>query len=102
METTPMPARYEMSWEPKQRLWRKMRKSQVFTVSCKQLSEWCGKYVPETKEGSYQVANAWWEAKQAEIDGRQAPHPHAALIAELTRRRDWSRGRDEQPTAAFL
>ena len=64
-----MPALYLMSWEPKQRLWRKMYKGKRYVISCQQLG------VRETKDGSYQAANAWWPAKRAEIDGQRAAPP---------------------------
>ncbi len=54
-------------------------------ISCKQLG------VQESKEASYRHANAWWQAKRAEIDGRPLPHSEPELLAELTRRRDWAR-----------
>jgi len=38
-------------------------KKKKYAVSCRQLE------APPTKEGSYQQANAWWEAKKASLDG---------------------------------
>jgi integrase len=78
-----MPAQYEMKWLPKHRLWRRMLHGKRYVVSCRQLSKWAGKPVPETKEGSYQIANAWWRAKSIEIGGSPPPpQPHADYIEE--------------------
>jgi len=98
-----MPAKPLMSWEPKaRRWWKKYHKSEKrIVVSCRQLSEWAGEPVPETKEGSYQYTNRWWLAKKAEIDGQQPPHPHAADIDEMIRRRDWSRRQGDNDLARF-
>lgn len=75
--------RCHMTWEPKPRRWRKVYKGKTYTISCTELG------VPETKEGSYQAANAWWDARKSAIDADQPPHPHAGLIGMLSRRRDW-------------
>src|SRR5436309_1160275 len=56
-----------MTWVPSRRRWTAMHKGQRFWVSCKALG------VPETKEDSYQAANAWWIAKRAEIDAASRP-----------------------------
>jgi len=89
-----------MSWEPKQRLWRKLHRGKRYTLSCKQLSGWYGKPVPETKDGSYLVANLWWESKRAEVDGQV--HPHAEYLDDLSRRRDWARSHGDGVNAEFL
>src|SRR4051812_23158789 len=86
-----MPASFLMKWEPKNGLWRKMYKGRRYVISCRQLSGWSGDFVPETKEGSYQSANAWWLTKKAEIDGQRPPHPHATEIDEYLQRRDYFR-----------
>jgi integrase len=39
-----------------------------YAVSCRQLNA-----PAETKEGSYQLANDWWDRKRAEIDGHAVP-----------------------------
>jgi integrase len=78
-----MPASYLMSWESKSRRWWKQYKGRRYVVSCRQLG------APETKEGSYQAANAWWQAQKAAIDAERPADPHASAIVELTRRRDW-------------
>jgi len=66
------------------------------------LAKWAGSLVPETKEGSYQTANRWWEAKQAEIDGGPpAPHPNQADVDEITSRRDWCRKNGDEHGASF-
>ena len=58
-----------MSWEPKNARWWKMYRRKRYIISCRQL------HAPPTKEGSYKEANAWWQAKQAEIDGQQPRIP---------------------------
>ena len=58
-----MPAAYLMGWEPTRRRWWKQYRNTRYVVSWRQLD------APETKEGSYQAANAWWLAKKAEVDG---------------------------------
>lgn len=42
----------------------KMYRGHRYAISCKVLG------VPATKEASWQAANRWWEAKQAELDGQ--------------------------------
>jgi hypothetical protein len=54
---------YSMSWVPGRRGWMKEYKGKKYAVSCRQLQ------APETKEGSYQAANAWWAQKKAELGG---------------------------------
>jgi integrase len=60
-----------------------MHKGIVYVVSCREMG------VTDTKEGSYQAANAWWEKKLAEIESRPT-HPHQSVINELNRRKDWA------------
>jgi hypothetical protein len=55
-----------------------VHRGKVYVVSCKDLG------APPTKEGSYQAANAWWERKQAEIDGYMIQ----LTAVEIERRRD--------------
>jgi integrase len=52
-----------MSWVAGSRRWLKEYKGKKYAISCRQLG------TPPTKEGSYQQANEWWRAKQAEVDG---------------------------------
>ena len=56
-----------MSWLGGTRRWMKMYRGKRYAISCRQLN------VPLTKEDSWRAANAWWEAKQAELDA--AAHP---------------------------
>lgn len=86
-----MPAAYLMSWHPKTRRWEKMYRGTRLTVSCRQLAKWSGRHVPDTKDGSYQVANEWIKAKIAELDA--APTPLDEELNEIRRRRDWCRAR---------
>lgn len=81
-----------MCWDRRHRRWWKYKSGHKrFVVSCRQLAGWSGEPVPETKEGSYLVANRWWQAKLAEIEAQQPPHPYARILAQLERRRDWAR-----------
>ena len=80
-----MPATYLMAWEPTRRRWWKQYRNTRYVVSCRQLD------APETKEGSYQAANAWWLAKKVEIDGKLPPHPHARMLEALGQRLEWAK-----------
>ncbi len=60
-----MPANLLMSWEPRARRWWKMERGKRFVVSVRQLRNIFGDpQIPETKEGSYQWANRWWEERR--------------------------------------
>lgn len=76
-----MPASFLMSWEPTRKRWWKQYRGRRYLVSCRQLG------TRETKEASYQAANAWWLAKRIEIDGQ---HPNADRILGQKRRLEWS------------
>jgi len=97
-----MPAKYLMSWESKARLWRKTKTKNAYTVSCNQLSKWLGRFVPETKEGSYQAANQWWTSKLTELNGTPPTHQFAEYLALLAARRNWSRRNKEIQVASFI
>jgi hypothetical protein len=56
-----------MSWIAKTATWMKEYKKKKYAVSCRQLG------APATKEGSYQLANQWWERRKAQIDGYATP-----------------------------
>lgn len=53
-----------------------MHRGRRFWVSCKALG------VPETESESVQAANAWWTAKQAELDAAYAPATRTPLPLE--------------------
>ncbi|RUL87602.1 tyrosine-type recombinase/integrase [Tautonia sociabilis] len=97
-----MPAKYELTWDASNHRWRVQHAGRRYVISCRQLSKWAGQPVPSTKEGSYRVANAWWDEKRAEIDGHRGPHPHADTIALLEAKRDWARRHGQPDTAASL
>ena len=59
-----MPATYLMALEPTRRRWWKQYRKTRYVVSCRQLD------APETKEGSYQAANAWWVTAPSRKTGR--------------------------------
>ena len=82
-----------MAWEPTRRRWWKQYLNTRYVVSCRQLD------ASETKEGSYQAANAWWLAKKAEVDGKKPPHPLADLIEGRARRLDWARSHGREDLA---
>ena len=67
-----MARQYEMSWEgaPNYR-WAKMYKGARYRVSCDDLG------VGRSKKESYQKANEWWRAKQAEIEQKRVQPEHA-------------------------
>ena len=88
-----MPAAYLMAWEPTRRRWWKQYRKTRYVVSCRQLD------APETKDGSYQAANAWWLAKKAEVDGKLPPHPLAHLLESRARRLEWARSHGQEELA---
>ena len=57
-----MAAKELMTWVPGRKRWMKFYCGKMYAVSCKQLK------VPGNKEDSRSAANAWWLAKQKEID----------------------------------
>ncbi len=57
-----MARKLEMTWQGSTRRWFKKHRGKMYTVSCRQLG------CPDTKEGSAAAANAWWTAKQKEIE----------------------------------
>jgi integrase len=60
-----MPANYLMSWEPTRRRWWKMENGKRHVVSVRQLRKFFNDHnIQETKESSYQHANAWWQERQ--------------------------------------
>jgi len=94
-----MPRSYLMTWEPGPRRWRKVYKGKTYTVSCRDLK------VPQTKDISYQAANAWWTAKRAEIDRSPSPPPvrhHDWAISKLEKRLEWCLANGEQHLAGGI
>lgn len=91
-----MPAKPLMTWEPRPRRWRKMHRGVVYTVSCEALG------VPETKESSYQAANAWWQRRRAETEADRPPHPHNDVLTELEERLSWARRHHAADDAARI
>ncbi|HKI32903.1 MAG TPA: hypothetical protein VKA46_13710, partial [Gemmataceae bacterium] len=57
-----MARKLHMTWQASTRRWFKKHKGQIYAISCRQLG------ADETKEGSAAAANAWWEAKLAQIE----------------------------------
>jgi integrase len=66
-----------MTWVPGRKLWRKVYKGKVYTVSCKQLREAGHQPRDDTKDGSRVAANAWWAKKEFEVEAasRAAQRP---------------------------
>src|SRR5690348_5144685 len=79
-----MPAKFEMTWDSRNRRWRKMHNGQRYVVSCQELG------TLETKEGSYQQANRWWAAKKAEVEGQKPQKPKSIHEVMLPKFRDWA------------
>jgi integrase len=78
-----------MSWD-KQGRWQKMYKGKMYRVSLTDLG------VPstrQTKEGSYQEANAWWLDKKAELDVKP-PHPLQTDLDDLARKLAYVKAHD--------
>jgi integrase len=74
-----MSIKYRMSWIAARKGWMKNHQGKRYAVSCKQLD------VPETKEASWRAANAWWEAKEAELEKAKEANidPTARRVAKL-------------------
>ena len=60
-----MARQHLMTFVAAQKRWIKGYKGKFYSVSCKQLG------APATKGQSWLQANAWWEAKQQEIDAKE-------------------------------
>src|SRR5208283_3654667 len=61
-----------MTWNKTDKRWHKGYRGRRYAISPKQLD------CPATKDSSRTAANAWWEAKQKEIDealGKAKQHP---------------------------
>ncbi len=71
-----------MTWTDKSKRWCKKHKGQLHFVSVKQLkaAKLLPPNAPETKYGSWQAANQWWNIKQAELDAE----PEAAMLDPVT------------------
>lgn len=67
-----MPRSFLMTWVPARKGWMKWHRGHNYSVSCRQLG------TEPTKEGSWQAANEWWSAKEAELRDR-AVAPEASL-----------------------
>lgn len=76
--------RAKLTWEPKPRRWRKVYKGKTYTVPCRELG------APETKEASYQAANAWWTNKLVELEDQHPRHPHQDVLDEIDKRLAWA------------
>src|SRR5690242_19766500 len=67
LEVRPVSRVYRMTWIPSRRGWMKEYRGKKYSISCRQLN------VPETKADSYQAANDWWAAKEAELSAVSQP-----------------------------
>jgi hypothetical protein len=56
-----MPRAYAMTYVPRDATWKKMFRGKTYFVSCLALG------CEQTKEGSWQAANAWWKIKKNEL-----------------------------------
>lgn len=59
-----MPRCFLMTWVPGRKGWMKWHQGHNYSVSCRQLG------TEPTKEASWQAANEWWSAKEAELRDR--------------------------------
>jgi len=84
----------KMTWEPAKTRWRKMFRGKIYTISCDALG------CPGTKAESYQEANAWWNAKKAEIDNQQPVGKWSHEIKTLEQRRNWLLAHGQSDQAA--
>ncbi len=76
-----MPASYLMSWEMKNRRWWKMEGGKRHVVSVRQLRKHFNEpSIPDTKEGSYQLANRWWQERQ--LAAQPSPQPRRSGFDE--------------------
>jgi integrase len=100
-----MPANYLMSWDSKSRRWWIQYKRKRYLISCRQLGS------VQTKEGSYQAANAWWLTKKKELDRLAPParddlyppyHPHEDEIVYAQRKREWLQANEQHEEAVIL
>jgi integrase len=76
-----MPRHFQMTYVQGRNGWMKKYKGEMYAVSCKQLG------APPTKDQSWMQANAWWEAKKAEIDAAERAEketPEAKAEAKIT------------------
>lgn len=76
-----MARKYLMTWVGSQRRWTKWRKGTTYSVSVKQLRTLFG--CAEGKDGSWLAANAWWEAKEAELLAKEAAERRADPANQL-------------------
>lgn len=76
-----MAKRYQMTWIPGGRRWRRVYKGKVYLVSCRQLG------VPDTKDASWKAANEWWQEQErlADIPPEDDRMQRAARISNLVR-----------------
>ncbi len=80
-----------MGYVKTRKLWSIQYENKRYPVSCRQLQKWWGKPFPHTYAGSYQIADAWWIEKKAEIDGLKPAHPHAETMGTLRKFVKWAR-----------
>ncbi len=68
---------FKMTWEKSKLRWRKMYRGKIYVISPNTLG------CEPTKEQSYLAANAWWDAKLAEIKGQpDARFDHIVRVLE--------------------
>ncbi len=72
-----MARKLHMTWQASTRRWFKKYQGKIYAVSCRQLG------TEPSKDASLAAANAWWEAKQTEID--TAPPTEEDLKANAIR-----------------
>ena len=100
-----MPAKFDLSWEPKSRRWWKQHDGKRYVISCRQLAKlgYLSAGAPENKEASYQAANAWWADKLIELQRTSRPTPAARkhITVEMIKKRlRWAEQNGRQDIAA--
>ena len=73
----PVARTQHMTWHAPTKRWVKKYKGRLYFISAKQLG------VPPSKEASWQAANAWWEAKQTELDDEHRQKEPSPTIKAL-------------------
>ena len=91
-----MPAKEAMTWSPGQRRWFKKYRGKMVAVSCRQLG------CQPSKDASRAAANAWWNAKQVELDAIPEPPKKSHWEKERDERAAWHRSRGEDDAADEL
>jgi|SRR5579884_3175713 len=86
--------KYQMYWNKHKNSWVKTYSGKQYWVSPSQLSHYFKVPVPRTKEGSFRLANLWWEQKKKRLDSvplRVCPPTPGHGLLEAVLSGDWDR-----------